>query len=90
MKKLLLNIAIVGIPFIQTLGCPVCERNQPKLLRGIVHGPGPNGNLDYIIVGLVTIVSLIALYLSIKCLTKPGEEQVNHIKRFIINTKDHD
>lgn len=65
--------------------CPVCERQQPKFLRGIVHGQGPNGLADYIIVTSIGIVTVITLYLSVKYLCKPGEKQSNHIKHSILN-----
>lgn len=64
--------------------CPVCERNQPKLLRGIVHGKGPDSNWDYISVWITVIISVVALFYTVKWLIKPGEKDENHIKYSII------
>lgn len=90
MKRIGLSLLIIGMTLVQVIGCPVCERNQPKVVRGLLHGGGPDSTLDYIIVGLITLISLVTLYLTIKWLIKPGEKEANHIKRFIINTNDHE
>ena len=65
---------------ISVFACPVCERNQPKLLRGIVHGAGPKSNWDYISIIITTIIALVTLFLAIKWLIKPNEDDQNHIK----------
>jgi hypothetical protein len=64
--------------------CPTCERNQPKLLRGIVHGSGPDSNWDYISIMLTIIIALVTLFYTIKWLAKPGEKNVDHIKYSIL------
>lgn len=89
MKKVVLSMALMLVVTSIGLACPVCERNQPKLLKGLTHGAGPEGNLDYIIVGVVVLISLLTLLLSIKKLINPGEKQDDHIKRSILNTNDH-
>jgi len=82
---------ILGIGLLQSVSwaCPVCERQQPKVLRGITHGAGPESNIDYIIVWVTIVIVLITLFFSIKWLIKPGEHAEDHIKRFIINTEDN-
>ena len=65
---------------IAAFACPVCERNQPKVLRGIVHGSGPDSNWDYISIAITIIISVFALIYSIKWLIKPNENNQNHIK----------
>ena len=90
MKKILFSIFIIGMACLTATACPICERNQPKLLRGLVHGPGPEGKLDYFIVGLVTLISMITLYLTVKRIISPGEKQADHIKRSVINSNDHE
>lgn len=90
MKKILLTFIIIGMAYLTVTACPVCERNQPKLLKGLVHGAGPDGTLDYVIVGVVVLISIITLYLSIKRIMHPGEKQEDHIKRFIISSNDHE
>lgn len=66
------------------LACPVCERNQPKLLRGIVHGAGPESNWDYVSIWLTIVIAVITLLFSIKWLVRPGEKNADHIKYSIL------
>ncbi|MBO9617856.1 MAG: hypothetical protein J7539_02375 [Niabella sp.] len=74
---LLLHLAAVA--------CAVCERSQPRVLRGITHGGGPNSKWDYLIVWTAVIIVLATLFCSIKWLIRPGEQSGNHIKRSILN-----
>lgn len=69
---------------IAVFACPVCERNQPKVLRGIVHGVGPESNWDYISIWFTIIIALITLFYSLKWLIKPGEKNTDHIKYSIL------
>ncbi len=77
---------VIGL-LITTRGyaCPVCERNQPKLLKGVVHGAGPDSQWDYLIIGIIAIIVVLTLFFSVKWLIKPGERQHNHIKRTVLN-----
>lgn len=83
MKKIITTFFI----FLQVavFSCPVCERQQPKIVRGIVHGAGPDSNWDYVIVWLIAIVAMVTFFFSIKWLLKPGEKNKSHIKYFILN-----
>ena len=65
--------------------CPVCERNQPKVLKGVVHGSGPDSQWDYVIVWVFVLITLTTLYYSVKWLIKPGEKNSDHIKYSILN-----
>lgn len=65
--------------------CPVCEKQQPKVLRGITHGAGPQSQWDYVIVWVGVIIVLLTLYFSVKWVFKPGEKSENHIKQLIVN-----
>lgn len=65
--------------------CPVCEKQQPKILKGISHGAGPDGQLDYIIISIAVIIVLLTLFYTIKWLIRPGEKSKEHIKQFILN-----
>jgi hypothetical protein len=69
--------------------CEVCEAQQPKILRGITHGAGPQGNSDYVIVIAAAILVLFTLVYAIKFLAKPGERGSNHIKRTILQENRH-
>jgi hypothetical protein len=90
MKKKLLGMALLLSTFYQAIGCPVCDRRQPKLLRGLIHGTGPNGFWDYVIVAVIAIVALLTLFYSVKRLLKPGEREQDHIKRTIFKLDNHE
>lgn len=84
MKKLAL---IFGILFssVAVWSCPVCEKQQPRVLKGIAHGAGPQNNWDYAIISIVAVLVLITLFYSLKYLIKPGEKSTSHIKNLFIN-----
>lgn len=65
--------------------CPVCDKQQPKFLRGISHGTGPQNNWDYVIVWVTVAIVLFTLFYTIKWLIRPGEKDNNHIKRTVLN-----
>lgn len=67
------------------LACPACERQQPELLKGISHGIGPTGNMDYIIIIITAIIVLVSFVLFLKYTLFPKEKSENHIKRKILN-----
>jgi len=67
--------------------CPVCERNQPAMLKGITHGAGPESGWDYVIVWTAVAVVVLTLFFSVKWLLRPGEKSDRHIKRVILNNE---
>ena len=84
-----LFIAIVVIVFITlpTLACPVCEKQQPEILKGITHGSGPQSNWDYLIISVTAIIVLVTLFFSIKWLIHPREKSATHIKYLVLNNE---
>lgn len=70
-----------------SFACDVCQKQQPKVLRGISHGAGPQSNWDYVIVFFTGIIVLVALYYSVRLLLNPGEKRDDHIKRSIFNVE---
>lgn len=84
MKKYSLLIPLLLLR-IAASACPACEKQQPKILRGITHGTGPDSNWDYVIVWAVVIITLLTLFYSIKWLVRPGERGAGHIKQLILN-----
>ena len=86
MKRIML-IKLMLLSFYWAVACPVCERNQPKFLKGITHGAGPESKWDYIIVWITVVIVLATLFFSIKWLIRPGEKSSQHIKRFILNNQ---
>ena len=86
MKKKLCFLLFFMITSWQGLmACKVCEKNQPAPLKGITHGIGPTGTIDYIIIGIASIIVTVTLYLSIKYMVKPKEGDVYHIKNIVLN-----
>lgn len=83
------RITYISLLFILTnltaLACPICEKQQPKVLQGITHGAGPQSNWDWLIIAIITIITLLTLFYSLKYLIKPGENNTNHIKQSILN-----
>lgn len=79
MKKVITTLILM---LLQTaaFACPVCERNQPKILRGIVHGSGPDSNWDYVSIWITILIAVLTLFFSVKWLIKPGEKNLDHIK----------
>lgn len=86
MRRLILTISLL-LNVLWAWACPVCERNQPKVLKGITHGAGPDSNLDYVIVWVTVAIVAFTLYFSVKWLIHPGEKSDGHIKRFILNNE---
>ncbi len=67
-----------------TRACPVCEKQQPKMLRGITHGAGPTSIWDWVIIGVVALITMLTLFYSAKYLLFPGEKSSTHIKNSIL------
>jgi hypothetical protein len=86
MRKIIATLLLL-LNSIWVFACPVCERNQPKILRGITHGAGPESQWDYVIVWSIVAIVLVTLFFSLKWIFRPGETSNNHIKRFILNNE---
>jgi formate hydrogenlyase subunit 3/multisubunit Na+/H+ antiporter MnhD subunit len=85
MKKIITIISFL-ILYTSISACPVCERaNAKKAFGSISHGTGPDSSLDYIVVWITIIISVLALFYSIKWLIKPAEQNEDHIKNSILN-----
>ena len=79
MKKILSSVSMLIISY-GAFACPLCEKQQPRILRGIVHGGVPDGKWDYVIVSTVAVITLITLLFAVKWIVNPGEQEKNHIK----------
>lgn len=84
MKKLLLLVILLSA-FASGYTCPACEARQPKVLRGITHGAGPESNWDFLIVATASVIVVATLFFSLKWLLSPGEKSETHIKRLVLN-----
>lgn len=85
MKKKLILLLTLVTPALATFACPACEKQQPRILRGITHGSGPTGNWDYIIVLATAAIVIVTLFFAVKWTLFPGEKNNDHIKRTILN-----
>ena len=68
--------------------CPACERNQPKLLKGITHGTGPQNQWDYIIVSIMALIVLFSFVMLIRYVFFV-KEPAGHIKNKILSHGTH-
>lgn len=84
MKRLFITLPILLLG-ITTIACPVCEKQQPKILKGITHGTGPQSDWDFVIIAFVVVLVIATLFFSLKFLFKPGEKSEQHIKNLFIN-----
>ena len=91
MKKRIVLGGVLLLPTLRSaaLACEVCAAQQPKILRGLTHGAGPQGNFDYVIVAATAAVVLFTLVYAIKCLVRPGEREATHIKRIVLEQEYH-
>jgi hypothetical protein len=84
MRKIILIVAIL-VTGLMAFACPTCDIAQPRYLRGITHGTGPQTNWDFLIVSTIAVIVIATLFFSIKWLVQPGEKSLNHIKHLILN-----
>jgi uncharacterized protein HemY len=84
MKKILFILLFISL-HTAALACEVCKRQQPKVLRDITHGAGPQSEWDYVIIVAMSIIVIITLFYSINWLVRPGERNEDHIKNSILN-----
>lgn len=86
MKKIMLIVSIL-ITGLAATACPTCEIAQPRYLKGISHGAGPQSQWDLVIISVTAVIVLASLFFSIKFIAKPGEKSATHIKHFILNNE---
>jgi len=84
MKKTIFLLILIG-GFAVANACPVCEKQQPEILKGITHGAGPQSNWDFLIVAVAAVIVVATLFFSVKWLIWPEEKGEKHIKRIILN-----
>ncbi len=67
--------------------CPACEKQQPKITMGFTHGAGPQSNWDWVIIAVISLITLFTFVFSLKYLIKPGETNSDHIKKSILSNQ---
>jgi len=85
MKKRYLILSILLFITHIISACPVCEKQQPSITMGLTHGAGPSSNWDWVIIAVMSLITLLTLVFSIKYLVKPGEKNSDHIKNSILS-----
>ncbi len=88
-KKMIFLVAIMFWVF-PSFACEVCQVNQPKMLKNITHGTGPQGNTDLIIIWTAAVIVTVTLIYSIKYLVNPKENKKDHIKNSVIDHFQND
>lgn len=83
----LLCIVLVFTGSLGAFACDACQKQQPRIFQGITHGAGPDSNWDYLIVSIMTAITLYALYATVKCMIRPSAADSRHnlIKTMILN-----
>lgn len=84
-NKKIISTIVLSLMYVFIMACPVCEKQQPALTRGLTHGAVPNSDWDWVIVVIMTIITLLTLFYSVKYLVIPGEKNENHIKNSILS-----
>lgn len=82
--KILFVTMIIVIYNIPIIACPICEKSQPKITAGLTHGAGPQSNWDWLIIAVITLITVLTFIYSLKFLIKPGEQNSDHIKKTIL------
>lgn len=88
MKKVIFLLALLVLTLVVS-ACPTCSQQQPRILRGISHGAGPESNWDLLIVTAMALVVVATLFFSGLYLWKPGEQSAAHIKNRILNPESY-
>jgi len=84
--KIRASLILLFVLFLQVAtACPVCEKQQPKITQGLTHGAGPQSNWDWVIIAVITAITVLTFIFSLKYLINPKEKDSNHIKRLILN-----
>lgn len=87
MKRLLFSLILL-LPGLAAMACPACQSQQPKMLKGISHGTGPQGPMDMVYIWATIIIIAVSFFYAMKWIIKPGEKNPDHIKRIILTNND--
>lgn len=77
-------LAVLLFFYNAAMACPLCEKQQPKITQGLTHGTGPQSDWDWVIIAVISLITLVTLIFSMKFLIKPGEKNSDHIKQTIL------
>lgn len=85
MKIKSIQVLLIFLSIQVVSACPLCEKQQPKITRGVTHGAGPQSNWDWVIIAVVTAITLLTFVYSLKMIIRPGEKNRDHIKLAILS-----
>lgn len=86
MKRILITVGTIFLLSLSpAMACDVCQEQQPRILRNITHGAGPQGTTYFVIITVAAIIVGLTLIYSIKYLLKPGEKSPDHVKNIILD-----
>ena len=77
--------ALLLVAVLPAMACEACKKQQPKLLQGITHGPGPDSNWDYLIVSIMVAITAYSFYAMIRYMAKSRDRVHQDIKNSILN-----
>ena len=83
-SKAIALFAVLNLVRMTANACDGCSIRQPRILRGLSHGTGPDTQWDYCIVAIVASLVVLTLFFSVKWLVNPGERSEAHIKNLIL------
>lgn len=88
MKKIFAICIALIFAAAQAIACEVCKKNQPEILQEVTHGPGPQGQWDYLITWAAVVIVAFTLFFSIKFLVRPKEGDPNHVKNIVLKSNE--
>ncbi|MEC5157161.1 hypothetical protein [Chryseobacterium sp. MP_3.2] len=83
LKKICAFLLLLMTTF--AFACEACKLQQPKITQSFTHGTGPESKWDWLIIGIIAVITVYTFVFSLKYLVKPGEKDRNHIKNSILN-----
>ncbi|HVS93810.1 MAG TPA: hypothetical protein VHE59_17350 [Mucilaginibacter sp.] len=87
-KMILTGVLLAGllaVAVLPAMACEACKKQQPKLLQGIAHGPGPDSSWDYLIVSIMVVITIYSFYAMVKHMAKSRDKAYQNIKSSILN-----
>jgi len=86
-QKIFLLFLLLSLIRLAAYACDGCSVNQPRILRSISHGTGPDSKWDIWIVALAAASVVLTLFYSVKWLVAPGEKSKDHIKNLVLTSQ---
>lgn len=82
--KKLVFLLFLGYQYLAK-ACEACDLQQPKITRGLTHGPGPKNMFEWMAVIAILIISVLTVYYFIKYLIKPDPQKTDKLKNNVLH-----